>query len=544
MQINTLAIRLRATLTRTVFTLTFAVPFICLGGDWQQWGGGPQRMMVSPETNLPDDFEPGQRKRNPLGFDLSSSQNVLWATKLGSKTYGSPTVADGRVYIGTNDDSLDDPRFKPTAGGLLLCLDELTGKRLWQFVVPRLEIDRKKVSEDFEDMNLGICSTATIDDDRIYLVTGRCEVVCLDVRGMTNGNNGTFKDEAVFFSGAAESVPEINPDDADILWIYDMLRTLPVFPHDATNCSVLIYDGLAYVGTGNGVYDGKIVLPTAPTLIALDKLTGELVAKDDGRISAHVFHGQWSSPALAKCNGKDLIVYGAGDGVLYGFEPIQQRSDMPSEIKRVWSCDCNPAEYRQRGGVTIDYWEMVRGDSKDAVIDNQIVSPNEIIATPVVYENRIYVAIGQDPVHGPGAGALSCIDPNGEGDIATSNIVWQYPNIGRSMSTVAVHDGLVYAAEICGKIHCLDAKSGELRWIHDTEEAIWGSPLVADGKIYIGAGSSLFVLATGPEKRMISETKVASAIATAPCAANGTLFVASQKNLWALKKLKNTQSGN
>ena len=133
---------------------------------------------------------------------------------------------------------------------------------------------------------------------------------------------------------------------------------------------------------------------------------------------------------------------------------------MPSEIKRVWSCDCNPAEYRQRGGVTIDYWEMVRGDSKDAVIDNQIVSPNEIIATPVVYENRIYVAIGQDPVHGPGAGALSCIDPNGEGDIATSNIVWQYPNIGRSMSTVAVHDGLVYAAEICGKINCLDAKSG------------------------------------------------------------------------------------
>ena len=526
----------RAVIASVVLHLGIS-PVLASAGDWPEWGGGSQRLMVSSETNLPDTFEPGQRKRNDLGFDLSSSKNVLWAAKLGSKTYGSPTVADGRVYIGTNDDSLDDPRFKPTGGGILMCLDEVTGKRLWQLVVPRLEIDRSKVSEDFEDMNLGVCSTATVDGDRIYVVTGRCEIVCLDAHGMANGNDGEFRDEAQFFVGPGNPAPELKPDDADILWQYDMLRSLPVFPHDATNCSVLIYGDLAYVGTGNGVYDGKVVLPTAPTFIVMDKVTGKLVAKDDGRISAKVFHGQWSSPAIAHCNGRDVVVYGGGDGVLYAFEPITERGDTVGEVKHAWSCDCNPADYRERGGVAIDYWAMVRGGSKDAVIDNQIVSPCELIATPVVYDNMVYISIGQDPVHGPGAGALSCVNPNGTGDVTKSNIVWQYPYIGRSMSTVAIHEGLVYAAETWGKIHCLDAKTGEVRWIHDTTERIWGSPLIADGKIYIGAGSSLFVLACGLEKKVISEVKLASAVATAPAAANGTLFVASQRNLWAVRKM-------
>jgi len=515
---------------------------ICLGADWSQWGGGPQRSMVSAEKNLPETFETGRRKRNDLGFDLSSSKNVLWAARLGSKTYGSPTIAGGRVYIGTNDDSLDDPRFEPTGGGVLLCLDENTGARLWRLVVPRLEIDRKKVSEDFEEMNLGVCSTATVDGDRIYIVTGRCEILCLDALGMANGNDGDYQDETQFFVGDGNQSVAVQSDDADILWRFDMLRSLPVFPHDATNCSVLIYGDLAYVGTGNGVYDGIVVLPTAPTMVAFDKLTGRLVAKDDGRISADVFHGQWSSPALAKCNGRDVIVYGGGDGVLYAFEPIDSPScDNVSELKQVWNCDCNPAHYRKRGGVEIDYWAMVRGGSKDAIVDNLLISPCEIIATPVVSENRVYIAIGQDPVHGRGAGALTCIDPNGVGDMTEKNIVWQYPYIGRSMSTVAIHEGLVYAAETWGKIHCLDAKTGDLRWIHDTEEAIWGSPLVADGKIYIGAGKSLFVLACGPEKQVISEVKLASVVATAPAAANGTLFVASQQNLWAVRKSSRTK---
>jgi len=394
------------------------------------------------------------------------------------------------------------------------------------------------VSEDFDDMNLGICSTATVDGDRVYLVTNRCEVVCLDVAGMANGNDGPFTAEATFSVPEGAAAVEPGDRDADILWRFDMIRDLPVFPHDAANSSILVVGDHLYVGTANGVYDGKVVLPTAASLIVIDKRSGKLLARDDGRISANVFHGQWSSPTLADVKGRKQIVFGGGDGVCHGFEPLPAKSvvgNQPAILKQTWSFDCNPPGYRERGGVKIDYWALVRGGPRTLDADGMLVSPNEVIGSPVIAGNRVYVGIGQDPVHGPGRGALSCIAIDGTGDITKSGRVWQYTGIGRALSTVAVADGLVYAAEYAGKVHCLDAATGRLHWVHDTREEIWSSTLVADGKVWIGTRKSLVVMAAGLEKKVLSDIKLGTPVWSIPCAANKTLFVASQKNLWAVE---------
>ena len=70
--------------------------------------------MVSGETDLPTAFYPGKKKRDRLGFDLESSKNVRWIFRLGSENYSAPTVANGRVFIGTNDEDHNDPRFRST----------------------------------------------------------------------------------------------------------------------------------------------------------------------------------------------------------------------------------------------------------------------------------------------------------------------------------------------------------------------------------------------------------------------------------------------
>ncbi len=504
--------------------------------DWPQWGGSDARTMSSSETNLAESFEPGKRTRDELGINLLTAKNVSWVARLGSENYSAPTVAEGRVFIGTNDESPLDDRIEPTGGGQLRCLDEITGQELWKLMVPRLEIDRSKVSEDFDDMNLGICSTATVKDNCVFVVTNRCEVLCLDVDGLANGNQGPFMQEDRFSLKADAAPMKLEANDADILWRFDMLRELPVFPHDASNCSVLVHGDFVYACTANGVYDGKIVMPSAPSLIALDKRTGELVAKDDGHISADVFHGQWSSPSLGTINGKTLIFFGGGDGWCYAYEPVTTRGDDPAILKEVWRFDCNPPGYRARGDMKLDYWAILRGSSNGFMVDDRLISPSEIIGTPVVYRNRIYVTIGQDPVHGPGAGALSCIDPQGEGDITRSGRVWQYCEIGRSMSTVSVADGLVFAAEQSGKVHCLDAETGELCWVQDTGEEIWASTLVADKKLYIGTRRGLMVLSADRDGRELADIRLGSAIWSAVTAANGTLFIASQRNLWAVRK--------
>lgn len=500
--------------------------------DWPQWGGTSSRNMASAETGIPETFFPGKKKRDRLGFDPATAKNVRFIVRLGSENYSAPVVAGGRIFIGTNDEDLDDPRFRPTEGGVFLCLDERTGALLWRLVVPKLEIDRAKVSEDYDAMNLGVCSTATVDGDRVYLVTNRCEVVCLDADGLADGNDGPFRDEASFSVPEGAAPVELGPHDADILWRCDMLRDLPVFPHDASNCGVLVLGEQLYVGTGNGVYDGKVVLPTAPSLIVLDKRSGAVVARDDGKISAAVFHGQWSTPALASVQGRPLVLYGAGDGVCHAFRPIAPGGG--GVLEEAWWFDCNPPGYRERGGQKIDYWALVRGAPKQLDADGMLVSPSEIIGTPVVQGNRAYVAIGQDPVHGPGRGALSCFALDGKGNATGTARVWQYLGIGRTLSTVSIAGALLYAAEHAGKVHCLEAATGALVWVHDTRDEIWSSTLVVDGKVFIGTRKGLTVLAAGRERRHIADIKLGTPVWSVPTAANGTLFVASQKNLWAV----------
>jgi len=127
----------------TVLCLVSGLP--AAAADWPQWGGGQFRNLVAHEAGLPATFYPGKKKRDRMGFDPGTSKNVRWMVRLGSENYSCPVVAGGRVYIGTNDEDLNDERFRPTNGGVLMCLDEQTGDLVWRLVVPRLEIDRAKV---------------------------------------------------------------------------------------------------------------------------------------------------------------------------------------------------------------------------------------------------------------------------------------------------------------------------------------------------------------------------------------------------------------
>lgn len=492
--------------------------------------------MASGEKNLPVEFFPGPKQRAGVGFDVSKSKNVKWIAKLGDENYSSPVIAGGRVFVGTNDELLEDPRFRTTGGGVLKCFAEDDGRLLWQLVAPKLEVDRSKVSEDFDDMNLGICGTPTVVGERLFLVSNRCEVLCLDVHGLANGNDGPYLDEARFCVSLGDEPAKLTERDADIIWRFDMLGELPVFPHDASNSGVLVQGEYVYVGTSNGVYDGKVVLPEAATLIALDRHTGRFIARDQSGISARVFHGQWSTPALTQVNGRPLWFYGAGDGYCYGFELLPP-GGKPGVLDEVWRFDCNPHGYRARDGQPIDYWALARGAKKDEFrSDGRLVSPNEIIGTPVVYEGKLYVTIGQDPLHGRGRGAISCIDPTGQGDVTKSHAVWQYTEIGRSMSTVSIADGLLYAAETFGKVHCLDARTGEVYWVWDADDEIWSSTFVADGKVFYGTRRGLTVLAAGKKLEHLADIKLGSPIWSVPAAANGTLYVASQKNLFAVRE--------
>jgi outer membrane protein assembly factor BamB len=245
----------------------------------------------------------------------------------------------------------------------------------------------------------------------------------------------------------------------------------------------------------------------------LDRNTGKLLGEEHEGVAARTFHSNWSSPSFGSAGGKDQIIFGSGDGWCYGFDAnATQQADGVDALSDLWRFDCNLPQYRAKNGKPQKY----------ATYDG----PSEVIATPVYYKNRVYVAIGQDPEHGEGLG-----------DITTSGKIWNYDKIHRSLSTPAIYNGLVFMPDFSGFIHCLDAETGKPYWVYDTKSHIWGSPLVADGKVYVGTEDGDFIImSASKEMKVINKVDMRSPIYASPVIANGTLYVTTPTHLYAIGK--------
>jgi len=478
------------------------------GADAPQWGQAWTRNQVSTERGLPASFDP------------ASGRNIYWSAPLGTEAHSTPVIAGGRVYIGTNNSRPRDQKHKGDRG-VLFCLDEADGRLLWQLVVP-------KRSEDpyFDWPQSGISSPATVEGDRVYIVSNRGDVLCLDARGLANGNDGPFRDEGRHMTPQEEPALEPGPLDADILWILDLTSGAGIWSHDAAHSSILIRGEHLYLNTGTGVDNThkKIRTPDAPSIVVVDKHTGRLLAREREGIAPNIFHSTWSPPSMATLAGRELIVLAAGNGIVYGFEPLAG-SPPPGDVvtlKKVWWFDFDPGAPKS---------------NVHAYHQNRKEGPSNIYGFPVIHEGRIYVAGGGDYWWGKVEAKIQCFDASGQGDITASGKVWS-ADLGRHVfSTPAVHGGLVYIADTRKRVHCLDARDGATVWSHDLLGELWASPYVADGKVYIGSRrGELLTLAAGREKKVLGKVDLEDPISATATAANGVLYVATMARLFAISE--------
>jgi len=449
-------------------------------GDWPMWGGTPDRNMVSNQKGM------------PTSWDVKTNKNIKWVAKLGSQSYGNVVVSGGQVYVGTNNEALRDPK-QGGDRGVLMCFRESDGEFLWQHTNEKLAAGRVN-DWPFQ----GVCSSPLVEGDRLYYVTNRCEVVCLDTQGFRdNENDGPYKEEKL-----------TGQFDADIVWKYDMMEEVGSQPHNMSNCSPVSFGDMIYICTSNGQDESHVNIPSpkAPALIAINKKTGKKVWEDNS-VGDRILHGQWSSPSVGKIGDVVQVVHGQGDGWVRGYDATTG--------KKLWEFDCNPKD---------SVWPKTR---------------NELISTPVVFDNKVYIANGQDPEHGEGVGHLYCIDATKRGDITQSGVVWHYDKIRRSISTGAIYDGMLFYPDFSGFLHCLDAKTGKVFWVHDMFAAVWGSPMVVDGKVYLGdEDGDIAILAATREKKVIAEINMGSSVYCTPIPANGALFISNRNQLFAIAEKK------
>jgi len=493
--------------------------------DYTRWGERWTRNLAIPGLkNLPETFKPVKRNYQTGKTTLPENSGVKWTATLGNVTCTSPIVCNGKIFIGTNNGNPYDERIRVDYG-ILLCFDEKTGEFLWQLAVPKL------IEIRWSDWyHMGICSTPTAEDDRVYLVTNRCEVVCLDANGMANGNDGPYKEEGKHCVPAGDEPLTPGDKDADIIWIYDLHKELKVEPHNATSSSVIIDGDLLYVATSNGVEHTHnfVKHPEAPSMIVLNKKTGKLIARDDFKIDGTVTHGQWSSPAMATVDGKKRVFYGAGNGCVYATDALpvsaaERKEKKPQLLPAVWKVHGHP----------------LAQEMDEPPVDHQHDSTSyQITANPVYNDGSLYVIFTQEPFHGMRKGYLACLDPTGTGNKTKSAFKWRC-DIGSSVSTPAVtKDGLLFVTNFWGVLYCIDAKTGKIHWQQQLNgRKIWGSPLVADGKVYIGTDRNFFyVIEAKKEFKMISEIRMGTDVHTTPSVANGVLYVPTGGVLYAVEK--------
>jgi hypothetical protein len=609
------------------------------GGDWPQWGGTRLRNNTPTGSDIPDDWNIGKFDRKTGKWDASKSKNIKWVARLGSQTYGNPVIADKQIYVGTNNSAGYIKRYPGVVDlGCLLCFSETDGSFLWQHSSEKLPTGR------VHDWPLqGICSAPLVEGDRAWFVTSRGEIKCLDTKGFYDGeDDGPTRDEPArvadiertdktfadivkaldeqkigdtlktllsdrgetlqgeasvkvveaskkwtidgTFSGIERQLtasivgPRLtlmkkltvaDKREADTIWTLDMMQKLGVSQHNMCSCSPTTYGDLMFIATGNGVDESHINIPSpnAPSFMCINKNDGAVIWTDSSP-SVNIMHGQWSSPTVAELGGEMQVLFAGGDGWLYSFK-ANEGKDGQGEL--LWKFDCNP---------------------KDSIYALNGATRNHLIGTPAVYNDRVYIAVGEDPEHGEGEGHLWCIDPTKRGDVSpdlvvreengkrvevpykriqaadpqagdriipnpNSAVIWQFNHFDangnnkadfaeimhRTLGSPTIKDDRLYIADLSGVMHCLDPDGGEegtakWLWSYDMLSQSWSTPMIVDGKVYMGdeQGEVAIFEHLGQSHEPIAELDMGTSVYTTPVVANGVLYISSKDKLFAIEE--------
>jgi outer membrane protein assembly factor BamB len=494
--------------------------------DWPALGRDFTRNAVSQESKPPTDF------------DIQSGRNIRWSATLQGMAFGAPVIADGLVWIGDTtgpDRSFGAGKRYIGAPTTLKCLDERTGELLYELECPR-------VTDWFADPDWqGLSSSPLVEGDRLWFVTTRSEVICLDISPL-------------------KQTPREPPA---IVWRVDLYATTGVRPRQpfmgpGRCCSIApAYGDLLFVTTCNGVAEpgrfNGVEAPAAPSLVCFDKRNGEIRwQKPTGEFT---LYAELASPLVAEIQDRAQVIVPHGDGWV--------RSYVPESGELLWEFDINPKQSSYGLG--------------------DVSSRNFFLAAPVLYEDRIYIGSGRDLEGGVHPARLVCIDPGKMGDISSelvvradgspaqrrrlraiveseqertianpnSGLVWDFAaeneefvnQFHGTRDSVAIKDGLLIVAGSEGTIRCLDAVTGERMWQFDTYSNSCSQPLIVDDKVFVIADFEVVVLTLSskpevamPDGRPVATIGLRSAsyAVSAPVFANGTLYLTCRRQLIAI----------
>jgi outer membrane protein assembly factor BamB len=263
----------------------------------------------------------------------------------------------------------------------------------------------------------------------------------------------------------------------------------PVLHKWGNGSSPILYKNLVIVFHG----------PGAPTfLIALNKRTGKVVWKKKETAINSLIFGSWSTPVVVRVGERDELIMPlpgeriGGAGEFKGYDPASG--------KELWRCQ----------GLG-----------------------NEIYAMPIVSTANDLV-VGISGHNGP----LMAIRPGGSGDVTRSHQLWR--SAGKNPQRIGsgvLHQGRLYLVDAPGFVECLDARKGKVLWKERVGANLWGSMLLAEGRLYVTSLEGItLVLAASPKFQVLAKNDIKEATYAAMAVSNGNVFLRTYKHLYCIRK--------
>jgi outer membrane protein assembly factor BamB len=411
-----------------------------VSATWPNWRG-PTMNGVSPEANLPESWSP-------------DGENLLWR-KEELATRSTPVVMNGRMYIVCRD--------KPETtqeGEKTVCINPETGDVIWESIHNIFLSDAPAERVGWSSV---VCDPET---DRVFVLGLGCVFQCLD------GKTG----ETIWEHSLSEE--------------YGMLSTYG----GRTNFPTVFEDLVIISGVTTGWGD---TAPPAHRFIAFDKNSG--VAAWLISTKPRPEDTTYSTPIFTSFNGQAAMVTGAADGAVYAFQPRTG--------KTIWK-----------------YQASIRG----------------INSSPIVDENGIvYCGHGeQNSSDTKILGAVFAFDGNTTGDIPEDKLLWKVPKktIGRS-APLKVGDR-VYFLEDGALLLIFDAKTGKQIAEKKLGRIMFGSLVYGDGKIYAAENTGKIWILKPTEKGVdvVNQARIndGGEIFGSPVIANGRLYIPSNTALFCI----------
>ncbi len=271
--------------------------------------------------------------------------------------------------------------------------------------------------------------------------------------------------------------------------------------------------------TVSPIVDGDLVIISGVTFqwglhgrgahrfIAFDKKTGETqwVSAPGGR----PYDTTYAPPIIVNVNGTRLLIQGASDGVVHAIKP---QTGEP-----VWKYE---------------------------------ISKRGLNTGVVVYNNTAILTHSEENLDSSEMGMMVAVDAASKGEIKKDQIKWVTYGWQGGFSSPVLDGDRMYQIDNSANLAAFDVNTGKQLWLKNLGTIQKASPVLADGKLYVGTENGKFYIlkpsATGCEildEKQLGTEAVPDKVIGSAAVANGRVYFATESNLYSIGK-KGTHSSS